>query len=91
MRLVTGDRAVDWVVGMAFFMVLLLGWSWGAGLWLVFAKSEGGDAVLVRVVDMDGAVLSGKGNCCGRGYTPCLLRLHVMNGSFTMNPRCSNL
>lgn len=67
MRLVIGDSVVDWVGGMAFFMVLLLGWSWGAGLWLVFAKSEGGDGVLVRDVDMDCAGLSGKGGCGGHG------------------------
>lgn len=63
MRLVIGDRVVDWVGGMAFFMVLLLGWSWGAGVWLVFAKSERGDGVLVRDVDMDCAGLSRKGGC----------------------------
>lgn len=66
-----GDRCwwgfVRVVWEMAFFMVLL-GWSWGAGLWWVFAKSEnilreGGVAVLVRDVDMDGAGLSGKGGC----------------------------
>lgn len=86
---------------MAFFMVLL-GWSWGAGLWLVFAKSVGGlregdrvrgDVVLVRDTDVDDTRLGGgKGGCGRRGHSPrAFLRLQVMNGRFTMNPHCLHL
>jgi hypothetical protein len=76
-HLVIGDRVVNWVWEMAFFMVLL-GWSWGVGLWLFFAKSErflkeGGreraNAVLVGDADMDGVGLSRKESCGGRVHS----------------------
>jgi hypothetical protein len=82
MRLVIGDRC-RWdfvrtaVWEMAFFMVLLLGWSWGIRvLWAWFFAKSGrgfggeGRTVLVRDADVNSAGGGRKGWMCT--LAPCL-------------------